>query len=243
MQAEDIRIPQNMLIRRSPLLKEEERRQEGAWGGKNKKVEIIGLKRDTIIVFVEWSLMVMPELPEDLTMARGLELAGLADQYEFFGLKNQVSDLFRDRLAGGIWQLDVQTMTRCMETMRSGTWMRRLLLAAVWTVQLPGLGRESERRGWLELVGREGGDLGQAWAQCCLDKWDEKSLRSGGPCRFHDHRYLERFADDDGDYCSTTEVACPWLASEIYPEGETVARVEIRMDARKAGKTKGKSTG
>ena len=241
MLAEDIRIPQDMLIRRSPLLKEQERRREGVWAHKNKKIEIVGLTRDTINVFMEWSHMVVPELPEDLTTDRGLELASLADQFDFFGLKNQVSNLFRERFVEGTWRLDLRMMTRCLETMKPGTWMRRLLLAAVWTVRLPGLGREAEMHGWLELVGRYG-DLGQVWAQCWLDQWDEKSLSSGGPCRFHDHRYLERFADDDGDYCSTTEAACPWLASEIYPEGETVARVQTRIDARKTGKTKGKST-
>ena len=59
--------------------------------------------------FFQWSYLDTPRLKPDMSLEDGLDLAELAQKYQVYGLKNQVSDLFPANLG---WSVESLTRER-----------------------------------------------------------------------------------------------------------------------------------
>ncbi|KIW22066.1 uncharacterized protein PV07_12529 [Cladophialophora immunda] len=141
----------------------------------------------TIREFYRWSLMEDPHIRHDSSFEQVDALAELAEKYHIHALGWQASDRIRQQVHSGLWHLTAETVSLKYKHLAPGSWLLQLYRVALGTVaeSIPeNVGYDVAE--WRRAVS-ETPALGLDYIEAQIRQYDRKSLRQGGPCRFHDH--------------------------------------------------------
>ena len=166
-----------------------------------------------------------------------IDLAILAEQYDIFHLRNQTSDILRERFYNENWRPTPEQVTVVYGSTQRGALIRQL---CSWAVAIkfraqPGANHwldfwtdsttESDNCvGWGNAF-RSTADLGWDYFVSSQQELQmSTNMMSSGPCRFHDHSEIHK-PTEEPDFIPSHDDVCP------YPHGAPVTKDEIESNA------------
>jgi hypothetical protein len=166
-----------------------------------------------------------------------IDLAILAEQYDIFHLRNQTSDILRERFYNEDWRPTPEQVTLVYGSTQRGALIRQLCSCAIaikfraqpgashWLDFWTDSTTESDNCvGWGNAF-RSTADLGWDYFVSSQQELQmSANMMSGGPCRFHDHSEIHK-PTEEPDFIPSPDDVCP------YPHGAPLTMDEIESNA------------